>query len=441
MSGPDAREIAGRVCHPWPLEPRRVTRVSLHQPDAPDAPDAPGERLDEALATFYPSPRSFTGEDLVEFSVHGGPYVCTLVLAALVAGGARPALAGEFTERAVRYGKMDMLQAEAVADLIEARSRAMHRTALRQLAGALSHRLGALRDALLDVEALIAYEIDFPEEDDGPLPRVRALAAARRLHEELETLLGTLPRAELARDGVVVVLAGPPNAGKSSLFNAIAGESRAIVSEVPGTTRDAIELLVDEEPWPLRFVDTAGLRESADAVERLGVEVSERRLAVAHLVLVCADTDAALARACAQVASLSSAPRIAVRTKADLADARGPVGGPPAIVTAVATVTVSAATGAGLPALRWAIREATRELEVDPAEELPTITRARHVSALRDAQSEVGAFIDAWQRDALPAPVAATHLRAAVHTLDELLGGIDIDEVLARVFRTFCIGK
>ena len=162
LSGPGAGAVAARVATPWPPEARRATRVALH------ACDAPHDHLDEAIATHYPAPASFTGEDVVEFSVHGGRYVSTAVLAAVVEAGARPALPGEFTERAVRNGKLDLLQAEAVADLIDARSRAMHRAALRQLSGALSHRLGALRQALLDVEALIAYELDFPEEDDGP---------------------------------------------------------------------------------------------------------------------------------------------------------------------------------------------------------------------------------------------------------------------------------
>lgn len=448
MSGSAAREIARRVGVSGALTPREATRVQLHECDTPAAP------LDDALATWFPAPRSATGEDVIELSVHGGSFVSTAVLAALVAAGARPARAGEFSERAVRNGKLDLLQAEAVADLIDARSRAMHRTALKQLSGALSHRLAALRDALVQVEALIAYEIDFPEEDDGPQPRARAVEAAERVLAALTALRGTLPAAELGREGVTVVLAGAPNAGKSSLLNALVGDARAIVSEVPGTTRDAIEVLVDHEPLPLRLVDTAGLRESDDLVERLGLEVSARWLARAQVVLVCGETDAGLAQAAEVVAAHSTAPRVLVRTKADRAaqgEGVGRVvesasrGGAAAAATAAVArgdaVAVSALTGEGLDALRAAISDAVRAAYPEPAEDQPMVTRARHEAAVARAAEEVAAFAEAWRADALPAPVAATHLRAAIFALDELTGAIDIEDVLERVFRTFCVGK
>ena len=434
LSGPGARPIAARVGVPLELEPRRTMRARLHQPDRPSEP------LDEAVVTVHVAPRSYTGEDTVEFSVHGGAYVSRALLAALVEAGARPARAGEFTERAVLNAKLDLLQAEAVADLIDARSAAMHRAALHQIGGALSHSIGELRDALLDVEALIAYEIDFPEEDHGPLPRARALAAAERVRDGIDALLGTLPQAALAREGLVVVLAGAPNTGKSSLFNALAGESRAIVSEVPGTTRDALELLVDDLPLPILFVDTAGLRESTDAVERLGVEVSLRRLAGAHAVLVCADRDDELVRVCAELGANYAAPLIAVRTKADLMAIAGPWQ-PPADLRAVHAVAVCALTGAGLEAVREAVRTIARTHAPDPAEEHPIVTRARHASALGSARAEIAEFVAVWNANDLPAPVAGTHLRAAALALDELVGSIDADEVLGRVFSTFCVGK
>ena len=432
MSGADAPRIAARTCTPWPVPPRAATRVRFHEPDDHDS------MIDEAIVTHFAAPRSATGEEVVEFSVHGGRRVSALVLAALVGAGARPALAGEFTERAVRNGKLDLLQAEAIADLIDARSQASHRAALRQLSGALSSRLNGLREALLDVEALVAYELDFPEEDDGPQPRTRASAAARVVVTSLDALLATLPSAELGRDGVTVVLAGAPNAGKSSLFNALVGDPRAIVSEIPGTTRDAIEVLVDDDPWPLRLVDTAGLREGADDLERLGVGVSEQRLAAAHLVLACAADDRELAMTCERIGALSPARRVAVHTKADLL--RG-AWTPPTSIEADAVVAVSAVTGEGLPALRDAIRGSLRTIVPDPVEELPVITRARHAQALELARAETMLFIAAWDEATLPAPVVATHLRAAVHALDELVGAIDVDEVMERVFRTFCVGK
>lgn len=427
LSGPDARAIAGRVGVPAHAVPRTATRVALHDCDAPDV------GIDDALVTWFPTAQSPVGEDLVEFSVHGGSFVSARLLAALMAAGAVPARAGEFSERAVRHGRMDVLQAEAVAELIDARSGAAHRAALRQLSGALSARLRALRDALVEVEALIAYELDFPEEDAAPPPRVRAVAAASRVLEALDALRATLPAAELARDGVTVVLAGAPNAGKSSLFNALLGDARAIVSAVPGTTRDAIEALVDADPYPLRLVDTAGLRESDDEVERLGLDVGARWLARAQLVMVCGDDAPTLRASAAAVRALSAAPLVLVRTKSDR----------PAADTALPeeAVRVSAHAGSGLDALRAAVAAAVRTAHPEPADEQPMVLRARHAAALAQAAAEVGAFREAWSADALPAPVAAVHLRAAIHALDDLTGAIDIDEVLERVFRTFCIGK
>ena len=446
LSGPDALAIARRCGTPWPDAPRQATRVRVHAADRPDSP------LDDALVTWFAAPRSFTGEDVVEWTVHGGAYVPAAVVAALVAAGARPALAGEFTERAVRHGKLDLLRAEAIGDLIDARTAAAHRTALRQLDGALSRRLATLREAVVGAEALIAYDLDFPSEDDGPLDPARVLAAVDETVAAIDTLLATLPQAALGRDGVTVVLAGAPNAGKSSLFNALLGEARALVSEVPGTTRDAIEVLLDDDPWPIRLVDTAGLRASEDRVERLGIEVSHRRLAEAQVVLVCGEDDDALARASDAVRAHSSAALLQVRTKCDQprsGDAADPsmAGGEPIAANATSDgematpIAVSAVTGAGLVALRAALRALVRATSPDPAESSAVVTRARHVAALTTARDELAAFRAVWAAGELPAPVAATHLRAATLALDELIGAVDIEAVLDRVFRSFCIGK
>lgn len=419
--------MAARVGAPPDLAPRQATRVALHACDAPRA------ALDDAVLTWFPAAQSPLGEELLEFSVHGGNYVSGALVAALVEAGAVPARPGEFTERAVRHGKLDLLQAEAVADLIDARSRAMHRAALRQLSGALSARLLQLREALLGVDALIAYELDFPEEDDGPQPRARAVHAAEAVLAALAALRATMPLAELGRDGVTIVLAGAPNAGKSSLFNAMLGDARAIVSEVPGTTRDAIEALVDADPLPWRLVDTAGLRKSADLLERLGLEVSMRWLRRAQVVLVCGDSAEALEAGTSAVQSVTDVPRVLVRTKGDVSRANETLPG--------GAVRVSAHGGEGLDALREAITRAVRTAYPEPPEDQPVITRARHVAAIERAAEEVALFRDAWAADALPAPVAATHLRAAILALDELTGAIDVEEVLERVFRSFCIGK
>jgi tRNA modification GTPase len=327
---------------------------------------------------------------------------------------------------------MDLVQAEAVGDLIDARSDAMRRAAVAQLDGALSRRVGALRDAVLEVEALLAYDIDFPEEDEGPVPRARVTAALDRVLGAADELLATAPAGELVREGAVVVIAGAPNAGKSSLFNALLGERRAIVTDVPGTTRDAIEAVVDAAGWPLRLVDTAGLRETRDVVERLGIEVSERWLARAHVALACGDTGPAVAGAVALVRRATDAPVIPVRPKGDLVAAGEHTDG---------AVVVSARTGRGLGGLLAEVAALLAERYGAPTADVPLLTRARHRRALAEARAELERFREAWAGDALPAAVAAVHVRAAAHALEELIGAVDVEDVLGRVFASFCVGK
>ncbi|MBI1808386.1 MAG: tRNA uridine-5-carboxymethylaminomethyl(34) synthesis GTPase MnmE [Gemmatimonadetes bacterium] len=429
LSGPDAVAIGERVCVPWPVAPRVATRRMLREPTT-------GATLDEALVTVFPAPHSYTGETVVEFATHGGSQVPDAVLAALVAAGARPAAPGEFSERAVLNGKLDLVRAEAIADLIDARSRAQHRTALRHLEGALSREFAALREAVLELDALLAYDIDFPEEDAGTLPRERIDASGAALLAGLDALLATVPAALLERDGATIVLAGPPNAGKSSLLNALVGEARVIVSELPGTTRDAVEVLLEHDPWPLRLVDTAGLRASDDPLERLGIEVSERYLARAHVVVVCAESPDALRAAGATIGARTTAPLVGALTKADLVAERydnATFGYP--------VVEVSATVGTGLPALVDAVTTAVAAGTTAADEERPLVTRARHRAALTRARDEIARFRESWASGSLPAPVAAVHVRSAAHALDELIGVVDVDEVFGRVFSTFCVGK
>jgi tRNA modification GTPase len=425
VSGPRAFEVARRCVRGWPAAPREAALLAVHDPRT-------GERLDRALVTAFPAPRSYTGEDVVELAVHGGLAAPAAVLAALAAAGARPALPGEFTRRAVLRGKLDLAQAEAVGALIDARTQAMRRAALAQLDGGLSRRVGALREALLHAEALLAYDIDFPEEDDGPVSRDRVARAASDALAGVEGLLATAPAGAIAREGAVCVIAGPPNAGKSSLFNALAGEARALVTDVPGTTRDALEATVERAPWPLRLVDTAGLRETDDRVERLGIEVAERWLARAHVVLACGETPADVARTAAYAAARTGAPVLGVRTKQDAGGAADGADG---------ALPVSAETGVGLAALLDAAAAAVSARWGAPDPELPLVTHARHLRALGEARDELRAFAEAWDADALPAPVAAVHLRAAAGALEELIGGVDVEDVLDRVFATFCVGK
>ena len=425
ISGPRAYAIARNHIQTWPSEARATQLSTVHNL---------GDVLDHSLVTLFPGPNSFTGDDTVEISTHGGYLVPASVVAALISSGARQALPGEYTRRAVLNGKLDILQAEAIGDLIDARSHAMQHTALGQLDGGLSRRLLQLREDLVGLESLIAYDIDFPEEDDGPVPREKIEGTIAKLITSLEALLATAPAGELIREGAIVVIAGPPNAGKSSLFNSLLGKSRAIVTEIPGTTRDALEAVVDSGKWPLRLVDTAGLRHTVDPIELLGIEVSERYLASAAVVLACAEHSEGLEQTIGSVSLKSSAPVIAVRTKADLASARDNL-------NRNGVVQVSANTGEGLHELLDAINHAIASKYGEATPDIPMLTRARHRQALTGALAESRQFQEAWREDKLPAPVASVHLRAAVCALEELIGAVDVEDVLDRVFSSFCVGK
>ncbi len=425
LSGPAAFAIGRKHIRPWPAEARVVQLSTVHNAD---------EVLDQALVTLFPEPNSFTGDDTVEISSHGGYLVPGSIIAALISAGARQALPGEFTRRAVLNGKLDILQAEAIGDLIDARSRTMQHTALAQLDGGLSRRLLELREGLINLEALIAYDIDFPEEDDGPVPRQKIESAIAKMIAPLEALLATASMGELIREGAIVVIAGPPNAGKSSLFNSLLGRSRAIVTDIPGTTRDALEAVVDSDMWPLRLVDTAGLRDTVDVIERLGIEVSERYLASATVVLACAENVKALDETVTAIRVKATAPVIHVRTKADLVTDRDKS-------DSDGVVLVSAHTGDGLQTLLDTINGVIASVHGEIAPDVPMLTRARHRQALERALAEIRQFQEVWGGRRLPAPVASVHLRTAVYLLEELIGAVDVEDVLERVFSSFCVGK
>jgi len=390
-----------------------VFRARLLHPDSL-------EPVDDCLAVCFRAPHSYTGDDLVEISTHGGLVVPAAALAALAAAGARPAAPGEFTRRAVLNGKMDLLQAEATADLIDAGSPAQRRRALQQLERGLSDRLVALRSEILELEALIAYDIDFPEEDEGPVAPDRVRRAWCVVRDRLADLLKTAPEGERLREGALLVIAGRPNAGKSSLFNALLGTERAIVTEIPGTTRDAIEAHAVIEGFPFRLVDTAGLRDSDERIERLGVEVSKKYLTAADLILFCEERDDP---ARDEFLAQAQAPVVVVRTKADLSGEG-----------------VSVVTGQGLAELRRRLAEVAfgRLLALGDVE--PVVTRARHRAALERAVLELDSFWGA-RESGVDAAAAATHLRAAVLALDDLIGAVTPEDVLDRVFAAFCVGK
>jgi tRNA modification GTPase len=424
ISGGSSHTIAMRCVSRWPGTPRTALLCEVRDPSS-------GAVIDQAVVTRYDAPESFTGEDLVEISGHGGLLSPSAVAALLVREGARPAEAGEFTRRAVLNGKMDLLQAEGIASIVDARTEAARRSALHLTDGGLSRQIGTLRDAVLQLEALIAYDIDFPEEDDGPISPARVDGALEKVQRQIGALKSGVRLGEMVREGAVVVLAGPPNAGKSSLFNALLGVQRAIVHHTPGTTRDAIEAVIEVNRWPLRLVDTAGLRESDNEVERTGVEVSHRYLSGAHVVLVCGEHAADHDAVVRLIHSTTAAPLIHVWTKSDINTSS----------TQVPGVPVSATERLGLVELLQAIEQTLDATygSLDP--DLPLLTRARHQSALNEAADELSAFQELRTTNAVPMSVAAVHLRSAVHALESLVGAVDVEDVLSRVFSTFCVGK
>lgn len=423
ITGPRTREIAARLLDPAPSTPRQATRCR--------ARDASNATIDDVVATLFVAPHSFTGDDLLEVTTHGGLLPPTAVLAAAISAGAEQAEPGEFTRRAVLNGRIDLLQAEAIGDLVDARSGAAHRAALRQLDGGLSRRVAALREELLELEALLAYDIDFPEEDDGPVSRDRVTETTAQVARALHELLATSGQGTLVHDGALVVLAGAPNVGKSSLFNALLGEARAIVTEVPGTTRDAIEAVLDLPGYPLRLVDTAGVRETADRVERLGIEASERYRARAAVVLACGDTPETLAAILGATRGTGDSALVAVQTKSDSVAER----------YEIADVAVSAETGAGLRELLDLIATRIADRHGAPEPDAPMLTSARHHAAVALAEEEIRAFAEAWAGEELPPSIAAIHVRRAADVMGELIGAVEVDDVLDVVFRRFCVGK
>lgn len=420
LSGHGAFDIAARVVDRFQADrPRRATVASFRATD--------GSLIDRGLYTAFPAPASYTGEDLIEFSCHGGLVAPARLLAALHAAGARPAAPGEFTRRALLNGKLDLVQAEAVGDLIDATAPAQAEAALRQLEGGLSRRLAALREGLVELEGLLSYDIDFPGEDDGPVGPEQVMDQLDRVAGQISRLLATAPAGERVREGALLVFAGRPNAGKSSLFNALLGTDRALVTDIPGTTRDAVEAQTSFLGWPVRLVDTAGLWDSPDRVDQLGTAVSRRYLAAADLVLLCVEAGRPAGED--ERAILGARPALLLRTKADLWSGPSEEG-----------LAVSAVTAQGLDSVRrfateWLFAQRTTLADLEP-----TLSRERHrvalgraEAALTEARPHLGGAGDAV--------LAAHHVRQATAALDELIGAVDIEEVLDRVFGSFCVGK
>ncbi len=411
------------------LPPRRATLRRFSDPA--------GAVIDSGIALAFPGPASFTGEDVVELQGHGGPLVLQLVLDSVIRRGARLARPGEFTERAFLNGKLDLAQAEAVADLIAGASESAVRGAMRSLDGAFSHAVHEIDEAVLALRVYVEAAMDFPEEGADFYAEGRIDARLDDIRGRFDALLGETRQGVLLRDGVSVALVGAPNVGKSSLLNRLSGQDRAIVTDIPGTTRDLIHADLTLDGLPIRIVDTAGLRDTADPVEQEGVRRAYREAARADLVLLIEDHRTPAPEAAPSLTDLERAGValtrvIRVRNKSDLGDT-----GPELPADAgVLSVRVSALTGAG-------IDELTREIEskVGFAAEAGSFTaRRRHIVALQDGQTALERAAALLAQDA-PPELAAEELRAVHQALGSIVGTVSADELLGEIFSSFCIGK
>ena len=443
-SGPDCAALAHAIFGPTPLPPRLARHA--------DYRDQSGCLLDDVLVTFYQGPRSYTGEDSLEISCHGNPFIAQAILKDLLVRGCRAAEAGEFTRRAFLGGKMDLSQAEAVMDLLHARSERALVAANQQLRGSLGRHLGELTEALLLVLARIEAYIDFPDEDLPAEDRRVVAAELAGVLRGTSRLLATQHYGELLREGIRTVIIGEPNAGKSSLLNALVGHERALVSAEPGTTRDFIEERIPLGAHWLRLIDTAGLNPAPAPLEKLGMAKTLERAAEADLFLWVLDaTRPCPALPPAVAARLTPANAVVLLNKADLLDAgtavpragggvaADGVGSPALPPLGLPVLAVSALTGAGLEALTVQVGRLADAFRLDQGEEIIAIN-ARHADALRRANS---CLIVASKQVAESGPVEllASDLRGALDALGEIAGKIDNERMLDHLFKTFCIGK
>lgn len=395
--------------------------------------DAEGQAIDEGIALFFPAPHSYTGEDVLELHAHGAPIVVDMLLKRVLGLGARLARPGEFSERAFLNGKLDLVQAEALADLISAGSEAAARSALRSLTGEFSRRVRSIVAALTELRTYVEAAIDFPEEEIDFLSDERISSELSSVRARLDMLLSGAHQGSLLQTGMTIVLAGAPNAGKSSLLNALTAEDAAIVSPTPGTTRDIVRMRMDLDGMPVHVLDTAGLRRARDAIEREGVQRAYTAIAQADRVLIVVD-DSAVPEHQADVEQHipTGIPRTRVLNKIDL------TGRPPGTVGSDgASIAISARTGVGLDELRAHLK---RCMGFQPAGEGDFIARRRHVDAIERAQD----FIARGQRqlaDHRAGELLAEDLRRAQQALGEITGEFTSEELLSHIFSSFCIGK
>lgn len=452
LSGPHAAPIALGLIRPrgasnagseLALEPVRARVVEIPDPDR-------GEKIDEAVVTFFAAPNSYTGEDLIEIAAHGSPVVLDLLVRTALRSGARLARPGEFTERAFLSGRMDLTQAEAVRDLIEAQTLYQARIAAEQMGGALSNRVRPAKERLVELISLLEAGIDFAEDDVDVTPDLDIVTRIDTICGELRAMAGSFEHGRIVHQGLRLAIVGRPNVGKSSLFNRLLERERAIVTDAPGTTRDLVTEKLSLGGIPVELVDTAGLREALDEAEAIGVRKSREALAEADVVLLVLDATAPLRdEEAALLRSLLGRRALVVRNKCDLGEPASLRGSEPAPMLfehgefdqrkrEIAAVKTSALTGEGLTELRAALAELVR----NPAGESESglLTTLRHYDAVTGALASLHAAREAVQHR-VPHEMLLLDLYAALRQLDSLTGETTADDILNRIFSTFCIGK
>jgi tRNA modification GTPase len=423
LSGSSAEAIGNQFIK-RPLSHQRAVTGKWQGPD--------GEVIDDVVVVLFRAPHSYTGEDILEISAHGNPLILGRIVSMTQSAGARLANAGEFTLRAVTHGKIDLIQAEAVRDFIEAQTETQARTAFRQISGAISKKIAPAKEELVNLVAHLEAGIDFAE-DDVDIPDGGAMAdRVGRVRSALENLQETYSYGKLLSAGIRIVIAGKPNVGKSSLFNRLVAADRAIVTDIPGTTRDVVSEAASLDGIPMQFFDTAGVRETADQVERIGVSRALEALAEADLVLVVLDGTVPLAAEDERMQeTVRGLPHLVIANKCDLR--RSPE------LENLEPLWVSAKTGEGLDSLRERIRRALGDKRFDGHAE-SVLTSARQNEAVLRAIAALAAGESAL-RSSTPHEMVLLDLYAALSALNELTGETTTDDILGRIFSTFCIGK
>lgn len=434
LSGPEAFSVLGKC---WTgKDPHAFISHSLH---LGWIKEADGENIDNVVAAVYKAPNSYTGENVIEISCHGSMWIQQAIVNRLIECGARAAEGGEFTRRAFINGRMDLAQAEAVADMIAASSRAAARLAVTQLKGEFSHKLDFLRSQLIDLGSLLELELDFSEEEVEFADRSKLINLSKEIKEIVDRLADSYRTGNAFKHGVPVVIAGPPNVGKSTLLNALTGEEKAIVSPIPGTTRDIIDDTVEINGILFRFYDTAGIRDTSDPIESIGVERARQKLSEAAIILSLTDNPTewiSLHSSGFTLADNKDIPTLNILTKSDL-HSLSPCGETES-GGSEGRYSICALTGEGIPQLKKALVEIATA-DYNPQQEL-IVTNARHFEALKNASEALSRLKEGLEAG-IPSDFVAQDLREATAHLGSITGAVTSSDILHTIFSRYCIGK